>query len=619
MSPSGLSARQLAILGGLSDPLAVLSKAREIEATIANENVPLSAELIELVADDMRLPLRIELQRPLFDTRQAGRGEERRAPVVSVMGHVDHGKTTLLDALRGGTVAANEAGGITQRLGAFNVALDDGKNAQNALFLDTPGHAAFATMRQMGAMATDIVVLVVAADDGVMPQTVEAARLAAAAGVPVIVALTKIDSPGANVDRVLAQLLETAGINTVALGGEVCAVEICAPKGTGLTQLIDAVLQEAAALPLYATPDAPARMVCIETHTQRALGAVAVVVVRDGSVRVGDIALFQCFNATALPLHARVRSLVDMSGNKVEVAGAGEAVAVVGMKAHVVPGALGMVVANESAAKEMGVEIVAENCRALATVQLAMEQGVDREIEIDRLQSQQDVGVDDEAVEVVRDDAVKGTLNVVIKADVQGSADAVAECVSKLGADKYGVRVLAARGGDVSEADVALASATTKVKRGTDDALIIAFNVRAADGVKRKARQSGVQLTAHRVIYRLEDEIRERIAEAMKRWETSESSDGLANVVRVFAQGTVAGCTVSDGSIEVGSEAKVWRFDGAQRVVVHQGTITSLKRFAKDVRNAAKGSECGVSVDKWGDFEAGDLVESFTVSRGKHA
>lgn len=612
--PAGLTSLELGALAGV-DAYLIASRAASLEPSHGSVDAVLPPELLALVAEDMALHVTLELPSPL-PAADVPANSPRRAPVVGVMGHVDHGKTTLLDALRSSNVAASEAGGITQRLGAFSVPLPGGASAT---FLDTPGHAAFADMRAAGAVAADIVVLAVGADDGVMPQTLEAARHCAAARVPVVVALTKCDAPGADPGRVREQLSRLAGLVPEQLGGDVLCVEVAAPKGEGLETLVEATLLQAELVELAANADAPGRMIVIESARDRGTGPQATVVVQGGQVRPGDHVVFQAHGvADASNLVAKVRSLAGEKGS-VERAGPGDAVALIGMAEPPPPGALA-VVAPEKDAKRMAAAFAARNQRAAATVELARS----------RLAAAADASttvVTDEADEAVAEltdeeaeDAPperKGTLNVLVKGEVRGSADAAALCVAGLGTPVFGVRVLASGVGDVGLADIARASATAKVRGSTDDSVIVAFGVRASDAVLRKASRAGVDVLRHMLIYKLEDEVRERLTKHEARWLTTERVNGRARVVRVFEEGSVAGCSVADGEIAAGAQVRVLRFGaGGERQVVHEGAVAGLKHFAKDVRVAAKGSECGMRLEGWDGFVAGDVVEAVEIVQG---
>ncbi len=590
VSARGISVRQLAAIAGakLDDVMEVVESMEFAD----NADARIGADVVELLAEAANLNLVVEGVKPLWTGKpRSGSGR----PVVAVMGHVDHGKTTLLDKLRGASVAEGEVGGITQSVGAFE--------CEGITFIDTPGHAAFEDMRRRGAVATDVVVLVVAADDGVMPQTVEAVKHARKGGVPIVVAVNKMDQPGADPDKVRTQLLQYAEINTEQIGGDVLCVEVSAKEGTGMKSLLEAIALQAEMTEERDVVDGDSgKMVCIESNVRKDMGNVATVVVRGGKVSVGDVVLFQDGDAMSGELYGKVRAMVGCNGEMVQSAGVGEAVGIIGVKRQIPPGALCMVV-EEKLAKKRSRELIAQNERAVKTLQMAQKK------------------LDEEVEESEEGSEKKGLLNVVVKGAVQGSADAVANVLRGVATKDYRIRVLQAGAGDVTLNDVALACATTKIKKNTDEAMIVAFGVRVSDAVRKAAMKGKASVLEHNLIYKLEDEVRETVEKSKKKWETSEEILGKASVVRVFGEGKVAGCKVGEGVLKVGDAVKVWRFgeESGEREVVHESVVESLRKFSEDVTTVDSGTECGVSIEGWNTFEVGDVVEAVEVVKGEHA
>jgi translation initiation factor IF-2 len=506
------------------------------------------------------------------------RGEEDRpealkprAPVVTVMGHVDHGKTSLLDALRHTDVAGSEAGGITQHIGAYQVTLDSGKQIT---FIDTPGHQAFTAMRARGANVTDIVVLVVAADDGIMEQTVEAIRHAKAAGVPIIVAINKIDKPEANPDRVRQELLQHE-IVVEKLGGDVLDVEVSALKKINLDKLEEAILLQAELLDLKANPDRPAEGVVLEAKLERGRGAVATVLIRRGTLRVGDIFV-------AGGEWGRVRALVDDRGRTQREAGPSMPIEVLGLNGTPLAGDDFVVVESEGRARD----IAAFRQRRRRTAQAAA--GVRGTLE--QMFSQIAAGATKE-------------LPVVVKSDVQGSLEAIVGSLEKLSTNEVSVRVLHSAVGGINESDVILAKAS--------NALIIGFNVRANPQARDLARRDGVEIRYYSIIYELIEDMRNALsgllAPALR-----ERFLGNASVREVFTitkVGKVAGCLVTEGTVRRGARVRLLR----DNVVIHEGTLKTLKRFKDEVREVKEGYECGMAFENYQDIQVGDVVECFEV------
>ncbi|MFS8543347.1 MAG: translation initiation factor IF-2, partial [Limnochordales bacterium] len=491
-------------------------------------------------------------------------------PVVTIMGHVDHGKTTLLDAIRETRVAATEAGGITQHIGAYQVQW----GGKSITFLDTPGHEAFTAMRSRGAKVTDIAVLVVAADDGVKPQTGEAINHAKAADVPIIVALNKIDKPDANPDRVKQQLTEH-GLVPEEWGGDTVVVPVSALKREGLDELLEMILLVAELRELKANPDRPARGVIIEAELDKGRGPVATVLVQKGTLRLGDAIV-------AGHASGRVRAMLDDRGQQVAEAGPAMPVSVLGLDDVPAAGDELVVVADDRIAREIA---------ARRRLQL-------REQEIQR-PARANL---EELFQQVREGQLP-ELPIIIKGDVQGSVEALRGALEKLSTDEVRLNVIHAAVGGITKTDVDLAAAA--------NAIIIGFNVRPDATARRVAEQENVDIRLYRVIYDAIEEM-EKALEGMLEPEYQEVVLGRAEVRALFKVpnvGTVAGCYVTDGRIVRGAQVRVIR-DG---VVVHEGSMASLKRFKDDVREVAQGYECGIGLERFHDLKEGDVLEVFRM------
>ena len=494
-----------------------------------------------------------------------------RPPVVTVMGHVDHGKTSLLDALRKTDVAAGEAGGITQHIGAYQVNL---KSGQKITFLDTPGHAAFTQMRARGAKVTDLVILVVAADDGVMPQTVEAIAHAKAAGVPIIVAVNKIDKGDANPTRVKTELLQHE-IQVEDLGGETQAVEVSATKGTNLDKLEEAILLQAELLDLKANPERSAEGAVIEAKLDKGRGPVATVLVQRGTLKIGDIVV-------AGSEWGRVRLLLDDHGETVKSAGPSTPVEVLGL----------------SAAPEAGDEMVVVESEARAR-EVAEYRGRKRRESRQASNSRQTL---DQLLKT-REAGEKKLLPLVLKSDVQGSSEAIQGALAKLGTDEVAVQILQAGVGGITESDVILAHAS--------GAGVIGFNVRANAQARERAKRDGVDVRYYSIIYNVVDDIKAALS-GMLTPETREKFLGNAEILEVFSiskVGKVAGCRVTEGVVRRGSKVRLIR----DNVVIHEGELSTLKRFKDEVREVQSGQECGMAFANYQDMQKGDVIECFDV------
>ena len=495
-----------------------------------------------------------------------------RPPVVTVMGHVDHGKTSLLDAIRSADVVSGEAGGITQHIGAYQVVTPKGARIT---FIDTPGHAAFTEMRARGASVTDIVVLVVAADDGVMPQTAEAINHARAANVPILVAINKIDRPDADPGRVRQALLQHE-IVSEEMGGDVLTVEISATQKLNLDRLEEAILLQAEVLELSANPDRAAEGVVIEAKVDRGRGAVATVLVQRGTLRIGDIVV-------AGAQWGRVRAMYDDHGAAAKSAGPSVPVEVLGLSGAPLAGDEVVVVENERRARE-----VSEFRQARAR-EKEVARGAPMNLE--------------QLFSEIKEKEGKSEFPLVVKADVQGSVEALVGALDRLGTDEVAVRVLHAGVGGIMESDVTLASAS--------EATIVGFNVRANAQARELAARNGIELRYHAVIYDVVDEAR-AVLEGMLRPETRERMLGNAQILQVFEVGRVgkiAGCRVTNGLVRRGAKVRLLRDD----IVIHDGSLKTLRRFKDDVREVKEGYECGMSFDNHSDVREGDVVEFYEI------
>jgi translation initiation factor IF-2 len=496
-----------------------------------------------------------------------------RPPVVTVMGHVDHGKTSLLDALRETDVAAKESGGITQHIGAYQVTMSSG---QKITFLDTPGHEAFSQMRARGAKVTDIVVLVVAADDGIMPQTIEAIHHAKAAGVPLIVAINKIDLPSANPDRIRSALLQH-DVALEGMGGDVLSIEVSAKNRTNLDKLEEAILLQAEILELKANPDRAAAGIVIEARMERGRGNVATVLVQRGTLHVGDV-----FVAGAE--WGRVRALVDDHGRKVKDAGPACPVEVLGLQGSPTAGDEFTVVENDTRARQ-----VAEfrQRRMRDTANAAGVRGT----------------VEQMLASIAAGEAKE--LPIVVKADVQGSVEAIVGALEKFGTEEVKARILHAAVGGINESDVTLAKAS--------NGFIIGFNVRAHPQARDMARRDGVDIRYYSIIYDLTNDVKQALtgmlAPMMK--ETVLGQAELREVFNISKVGRIAGCLVTEGVVRRGARVRLLR----DNVVIHDGALKTLKHFKEEVREVRAGSECGIALENYQDLQTGDALECYEVEQ----
>ncbi|QYM92356.1 translation initiation factor IF-2 [Dickeya zeae] len=541
---------------------------------MATINQVIDQETAQLVAEEMghKVILRREneLEEAVMSDRDTGLSSESesRAPVVTIMGHVDHGKTSLLDYIRSTKVAAGEAGGITQHIGAYHVETDNGM----ITFLDTPGHAAFTAMRARGAQATDIVVLVVAADDGVMPQTIEAIQHAKAAKVPVVVAVNKIDKPEADPDRVKNELSQY-GIMPEEWGGESQFVHVSAKSGEGIDELLEAILLQAEVLELKAIHSGMASGVVIESFLDKGRGPVATVLVREGTLNKGDIVLcgFE---------YGRVRAMRDELGREITEAGPSIPVEILGLSGVPAAGDEATVVRDEKKAREVAL----------------YRQGKFREVKLAR---QQKSKLENMFANMTEGEVSE--LNIVMKADVQGSVEAISDSLQKLSTDEVKVKIVGSGVGGITETDATLAAAS--------NAIILGFNVRADASARRVVEAESLDLRYYSVIYDLIDEVKQAMS-GMLAPEYKQEIIGLAEVRDVFKSpkfGAIAGCMVTEGVVKRHNPIRVLR----DNVVIFEGELESLRRFKDDVNEVRNGMECGIGVKNYNDVRTGDMIEVF--------
>ena len=536
----------------------------------------LDADTAQIVAEEMGHNVRrvaaADVEEGLFDAADAPETLQPRAPVVTIMGHVDHGKTSLLDAIRTANVVASEAGGITQHIGAYQV----DNNGQRITFIDTPGHEAFTAMRARGAQATDIAVLVVAADDGVMPQTVESINHARAASVPIIVAINKIDKPGVDPNRVRTDLLQHE-IVVESMGGETLEVEVSALKHINLDKLLEAILLQAEILNLQANPNRAAEGIVVEAQLDRGRGPVATVLVQRGTLHVGDIIV-------AGAEWGRVRALIDDRGEHVREAGPSTPVEVLGFQATPEAGDRLGVVESEARARE----ITDYRYRLRREKVAASAAGARGSLEqmMHRLQVEG-----------------KKLFPIVVKGDVQGSVEAIVQALEKLGTDEVAARVIHSGVGGITESDVNLAT--------TSEAPIIGFNVRANSQARDLAERDGIEIRYYNVIYDLVDDIKAAMSGLLspERRETFLGNAEILEIFNISKVGRVAGCRVTEGKVERGASVRLIR----DNVVIHEGKLSTLKRFKDEVREVPAGQECGMAFEKYEDMRVGDVIECYRV------
>ena len=494
-----------------------------------------------------------------------------RAPVVVVMGHVDHGKTSLLDYVRHANVASGEAGGITQHIGAYTVEI----NGSPITFLDTPGHEAFTSMRARGAMVTDVAILVVAADDGIMPQTVESINHAKAAGIPIVVAINKMDKVGANPERIKQQLTEYDLVSE-EWGGETIVCPISAKTGAGVDTLLENLVLQAEVLELRANPNRAAKGTVIEARLDKGRGPIMTVLVQNGTLKLGDIII-------AGTCVGRVRTMINDKGQRVTEAGPSTPVEISGMSEVPSAGDIFNAVSDERMARELAEERRIQQSSGATTA---------KKVSLEDLFSQIQAGE-------------MKTLNLIVKADVQGSAEAVKSSLEKISNDEVRVKVIHSAVGAINESDVMLAA--------TSGAIIVGFNVRPDNAARDSAARSNVDMRMYRVIYDCINEI-EAAMKGMLAPKFKENVIGHAEVretYKVSKVGTVCGCYCQDGKIQRGCQVRVLR----DNIVIHEGELASLRRFKDDVREVAAGYECGMQIEKFNDIKIGDVIECFVMQQ----
>jgi translation initiation factor IF-2 len=547
------------------------------QGQMAQINDVIDADTAQLIAEELGHTVKrvaeADIEEGVFDVADDPAALVPRAPVVTVMGHVDHGKTSLLDAIRSTDVAAGEAGGITQHIGAYQVT---SPSHGKVTFIDTPGHAAFTAMRARGAKVTDIVVLVVAADDGVMPQTVEAINHAKQAKVPMIVAINKIDKPDARAERVRTDLLQHE-IVVESMGGDVQEVEVSATKKQNLDGLLEKIGLQAEILDLKANPSRAAEGTVIEAKLDRGRGSVATVLVQRGTLHVGDIIV-------AGAEWGRVRALVSDTGETVTEAGPSVPVEVLGFNGTPDAGDRLAVVDSESRAREL-TDYRAHQKREKSAARASGMRG-----SLEQMMSQ-----------------LKATgrkeFPLIIKGDVQGSIEAIAGALEKLGTDEVAARIIHSGVGGITESDVTLA--------GSSSAAIIAFNVRAHKEAREMAEHDGIEIRQYNIIYDLVDDVKKAMSGLLtpERRETMLGNAQILEIFNVSKVGKVAGCRVTDGKVERGAGVRLIR----DNVVIHEGKLSQLKRFKDDAREVVAGQECGMAFESYQDMKVGDVIECYRV------
>jgi translation initiation factor IF-2 len=537
-------------------------------------NQRLNAETINIVAEEFGYTVEYVSAESTVDVEEEVDAPEsltHRSPIVTVMGHVDHGKTSLLDYVRKANVIAGEAGGITQHIGAYNVKLENGKSIT---FLDTPGHEAFTAMRARGAQVTDIVIVVVAADDSVMPQTKEAINHAQAAGVPIVFAINKIDKPNANADKIREEL-SAINILVEEWGGKYQCQEISAKKGSGVHELLEKVLLEAEILDLKANANKKAIGTVIESSLDKGRGYISTVLVQAGTMKVGDIVLAGCFSG-------RVKALTNERNMPIKNAGPSIPALLLGLSGAPQAGDTFKVMDDEREAREI----------ATRRLQLQREQGI---------RTQKHITLDEIGRRLAIGDFKE--LNIIVKGDVDGSIEALTDSLLKLSTDKIQVNVIHKSVGQVTESDVLLASAS--------NAIIVAFQVRPSANARKLAEQEQIDIRLYSIIYDAINEVKAAM-EGMLAPEFEEKivcNVQIRQVFKISKVGTIAGCMVMDGKITRNTKVRIIR-DG---IVIHTGSLGSLKRFKDDVKEVATGYECGLDIANFNDIQEGDLIEGYEM------
>jgi translation initiation factor IF-2 len=570
--PEAITVQELA--NRMAERVAAVVKALMQNGIMATQNQTIDADTAQLIVEEFgHKVVRVsdaDVEDAIDSVVDAPESLTTRAPVITIMGHVDHGKTSLLDALRKTNVVSGEAGGITQHIGAYQIVTDGGTKLT---FLDTPGHAAFTSMRARGANVTDIVVLVVAADDSVMPQTIEAINHAKAANVPMIVAINKMDRPGADPTKVRTQLLQH-NVIVEAMSGDVLDVEVSAKTGLGLDQLLENIVLQAEFLELKANPNRDAEGAVIEAKLDTGRGPVATVLVQNGTLRTGDIFVVG-------QQWGRVRALVDDKGDRIAEAGPSTPVEVLGLNGTPEAGDVLNVVADEAAAREIA--------DYRAQVKKDKKAAIGAATTLDQLLAK------------AKADKNVSELPILVKSDVQGSAEAIVQAMEKIGNDEVRVRVLHSGVGAITESDVTLAEAS--------GAPIIGFNVRANAQARESARQKGVEIRYYSIIYDLVDDVK-AAASGLLSAEIKETFIGYATIKEVFkitGVGKIAGCTITEGLARRSAGVRLLR----DNVVIHQGKLKTLKRFKDEVKEVNGGQECGMAFENYEDIREGDVIEIF--------
>jgi len=548
------------------------------QGQMANATDILDADTAQIIAEDMGHKVRrvaeSDVEEGLFNTAMEEEGEDLlpRPAVVTVMGHVDHGKTSLLDAIRKTSVVSGEAGGITQHIGAYQV----DHNGHKITFIDTPGHAAFTAMRARGAKVTDIVILVVAADDGVMPQTIEAINHAKAANAPIIVAINKVDKSDADPQRVRTELLQHE-VFVETMGGEVLDVEVSATKGTNLDKMLDTIILQTEVLELKANPSAPAEGTVVEARLEKGRGAVATVLVQRGTLHVGEIIV-------AGAAWGRVRALINDRGEQVKDAGPSVPVEVLGFQDAPEAGDRLAVVDSEARAREV------TDYRARQKREKTMARTLAQRGSLENMMTQLST-------------SGQKVFPLVIKGDVQGSVEAINQALGALGTEEVAARVIHYGVGGITESDVGLAA--------TSNAAIIGFNVRANKQARDIAEKDGVEIRYYNIIYNLVDDVKAAMSGLLspERRETMLGNAEILEIFNISKVGKVAGCRVTDGVVQRGANVRLIR----DNVVIHDGKLSTLKRFKDEVREVPAGQECGMAFEKYEDMRAGDVIECYRV------
>ena len=560
----------------LKQPISEVIKVLFNLGMMVTKNDFLGKDEIEILAEEFEVEVTtidptqaFNYEETYDEEAEAEEGYEERPPVITIMGHVDHGKTSLLDAIRHARVASGEAGGITQHIGAYTVE----QKGKKITFIDTPGHAAFSAMRERGAKATDIVIIVVAADDGVKPQTIEAIKHAKSSGAPIIVAINKMDKEGANPELVKGQMAEQE-VTPIDWGGDVEFVPVSAKTGEGLDDLLDNILLTAEVMELKANPEAPAKAVVVESSVEKGRGPVGTVIVQNGTLHVGD-------NVVCGKAFGRVRSLIDDQGKQIKAVGPSETAVVVGLNEVPASGDIMMAMESDKEAREYA--------QKRAEYERQKELSASTKTSLDELTA------------LIAEGKLK-SLNIILKTDVHGSLEAIKTSLLALRNDEVKVEIISSGVGGITENDVELASSS-------ENCVLLGFNVRPTGSVKAVAKQRGVDVRTYTVIYQLIDDITGMLT-GMMAPKFSEEHSGQADVREVFKipKGMVAGCVVVDGKLVRGGPVRVIR----EGVVIHEGELTSLKRFKDDVKEVGNGYECGVVLNGYDDVRVGDVIETFT-------